>query len=119
MREKFISLRKLKIAFILIKTVVPCIILRHLMNYNGIGSWTFTRIRRFLKIRNGISYTVLNICEYLLSFLLSTSVCMCMPLQCLFCMYPRTLQHCNRIMYPLFSNYSDQLCILIHHLHVY
>ena len=65
----------------------------------------------------GISYTVLNICEYFLSFLLSTSVCMCMPLKCLFCVYPRTLQHCNRIMYPLFSNYSDintsSTCILI------
>lgn len=52
MREKFISLRKLIIAFMLIKTVVSCVILRHLMNYNSIGSWTFIRIRRFFKIRN-------------------------------------------------------------------
>lgn len=47
----------------LIKTVVSCVILRHLMNYNSIGSWTFTRIRRFLKIRN--KWYKLNSVEYM------------------------------------------------------
>lgn len=96
-----------------IKTIVSHVILIHLMKYNNIGSWTFTRLGSFKKQEiNCINCTVLNVCEYFLSSLSIVRPCeflyVCHLGVCFACI--GTQLHYNRVMYPLLGNYSGMIC---------